>query len=70
MLILFSSFRIEFDEKQHFYDEQIQRLRNLEKIMTNEGQHYQQLLKHYYQLCEELVHAQDALKRLKQKQQN
>mgnify|MGYP006892783705 CR=1 FL=1 len=32
----------------------------------NEGVHYQQLIKRYYELCDEKINAQNALKRLKQ----
>lgn len=38
----------------------------MEKQLINEGPHYQQLLKRYYELCDELIQGQNALKRLKQ----
>ena len=59
-------FRLDCEEKQHFYDEQITRMKSMEKQMINEGPHYQQLLKRYYELGDELVQARNALKRLKQ----
>ena len=60
--------RLDCDERQHHYDEQIAHMKKLERTMVGEGAHYQQLLKRYYELCDELVHAQTALKRLKQQQ--
>ena len=38
--------------------------------INNEGVHYQQLIKRYYELCDELLNAQNALKRLKQQKEN
>lgn len=61
-------FRLENEEKQEEYKEKIRRLRNLEKIMNNEGPHYQQLVKHYYDLCDQLSQAENALKRLRNQQ--
>lgn len=43
-------------------------MKKLERTMMGEGAHYQQLLKRYYELCDELANAQAALKRLKQQQ--
>lgn len=63
-------FRLDCEEKQQYYDEQINHFRKLEKAIRGEGVHYQQLLKRYYELCDELVNAQNALKRLKQQQEN
>ncbi len=37
--------------------------------IANEGVHYQQLIKRYYELCDELINAQNALKRLKQQKE-
>ena len=66
--LLSSFFRLDYEEKQHQYDEQIGHIKKLERTMMGEGAHYQQLLKRYYELCDELANAQTALKRLKQQQ--
>lgn len=64
--LIVSSFRLDCEEKQHEYDEQIKLMKKLEMSIGNEGVHYQQLIKRYYELCDELTNAQNALKRLKQ----
>ena len=62
--------RLDYEEKQHHYDEQINHLKKLEQSISEEGVHYQQLIKRYYELGEELTNAQNALQRLKQQKDN
>ena len=63
-------FRLDYEEKQHQYDEQIAHLKQLEHAISQEGVHYEQLIKRYYELGEELNNAQNALQRLKQQKEN
>jgi flagellar biosynthesis chaperone FliJ len=63
-------YRLDYEEKQHYYDEQINHFKKLELSISHEGGHYQQLIKRYYELCDELLNAQNALKRLKQQREN
>jgi len=63
-------FRLDCEEKQHQYDEQINHFKKLEMAIGNEGVHYQQLIKRYYELYDELINAQNALKQLKQQKDN
>lgn len=69
-IILNCNFRLDCEEKQHQYDEQIKHFKKLETAIGNEGIHYQHLIKRYYELCDELANAQNALKRLKQQREN
>jgi hypothetical protein len=59
---------LDCEEKQHQYDAQIGQLKNLEVAITSEGTHYEQLVKRYYELGDELVNAQNALRRLRPQQ--
>ena len=61
---------MDYEEKQHYYDEQIKAFKKIEMAVGQEGVHYQQLIKRYYELCDELTNAQNALKRLKQQKEN
>ncbi len=70
MCLKFILFRLDYEEKQHQYDEQINYFKKLEIAIENEGVHYQQLIKRYYELCDELINTQNALKRLKQQKDN
>ncbi len=63
-------FRLDCEEKQHQYDEQINHFKKLELAIENEGVHYQQLIKRYYELGDELINTQNALKQLKQQKDN
>ena len=69
-MYLFVFSRLDYEEKQHHYDEQINHLKKLEQSISEEGVHYQQLIKRYYELGEELTNAQNALQRLKQQKDN
>ncbi|CAF0722565.1 unnamed protein product [Adineta ricciae] len=62
--------KLDYEEKQHYYDEQIKTFKKIEMAIGQEGVHYQQLIKRYYELCDELTNAQNALKRLKQQKEN
>ncbi|CAF3376294.1 unnamed protein product [Rotaria socialis] len=62
--------KLDCEEKQQYYDEQINHFKAIEKAISTEGVHYQHLIKRYYELCDELVNAQNALKRLKQQKEN
>ena len=62
--------RLDYEEKQHQYDEQINHFKKLEHGINQEGVHYQQLIKRYYELGDELINAQNALQRLKQQKEN
>ncbi|CAF3393259.1 unnamed protein product [Rotaria sp. Silwood1] len=67
---ILQNMKLDCEEKQHQYDEQINHFKKLEMAITNEGVHYQHLIKRYYELCDELINAQNALKRLKQQKEN
>lgn len=69
-LEILQKLKFDYEEKQHFYDEQISHLKKLEMSIGNEGVHYQQLIKRYYELIDEKSNAQNALKRLKQQRDN
>lgn len=62
--------RLDYEEKQHQYDEQINHFKKLEQAINQEGTHYQQLIKRYYELGDELINAQNALQRLKQQKES
>lgn len=62
--------RLDYEEKQHQYDEQINHFKKLEQAINQEGIHYQQLIKRYYELGDELINAQNALQRLKQQKES
>ncbi|UJR21497.1 hypothetical protein I4U23_024581 [Adineta vaga] len=62
--------KLDYEEKQHHYDEQIKYFKKIEMSIGNEGVHYQQLIKRYYELGDELINAKNALKRLKQQKEN
>ncbi len=70
LLNFFLIFRLDCEEKQHQYDEQINHFKKLELAIENEGVHYQQLIKRYYELTDELINTQNALKQLKQQKDN
>jgi hypothetical protein len=70
LLNFFLIFRLDCEEKQHQYDEQINHFKKLELAIENEGVHYQQLIKRYYELSGELINTQNALKQLKQQKDN
>ncbi|CAF0926353.1 unnamed protein product [Rotaria sordida] len=67
---ILQNMKLDCEEKQHQYDEQINHLKKLEMAINNEGIHYQHLIKRYYELCDELINAQNALKQLKQQKEN
>ncbi|CAF1347141.1 unnamed protein product [Adineta steineri] len=67
---ILQNMKLDYEEKQHLYDEQINHMKKLEIAINNEGVHYQQLIKRYYELCDESLNAQNALKRLKQQREN